>query len=210
MSRRGAQGVTLVELVVAMTLGLSLVVLLSQALGTTRHAWERGRALADRGSRAADAHESLRRLITGMAAAPAGEAAPFDASERAFDFVTTPSLGLRKQGSMRARLWVRDDGGQSLSLVLSLAPLHGPDGAAPSERVLLSNLHAAHLAYRYRSPAGVSHEPPHVGARPDLVIVAWNTAAEPARRWTVAVRPRVDTAGGCASDLPGGMRCTPP
>jgi hypothetical protein len=207
MSRRCARGFALVELLVAMALGMTLVVLLAQVSWSAQFAWERAATLSAQGSRELRAHDAVRRLVSGMVEPPPGIGAlDLEANERAFEAFTSPSQGLRKAGPLRARLAVREEADRNLSLVLSLAPPDAPTAearphASPLPTVLLSGLRAARIDYRYRVPGGLSAQRPGPQARPALVIVSWNAGSDPALARSVAVRPRIDAAGACAGDI---------
>jgi prepilin-type N-terminal cleavage/methylation domain-containing protein len=210
MSGRRWRGFTLVELLVAMSIGMTLVVLLAQVSWSGQLAWERAATLSAQGSRELRAHDAVRRLVSGMMEPPAGiGAVALEANERSFEAFTSPSQGLRKAGPLRAQLAIREEAGRNLSLVLSLAPPDAPltehrAHASPLRIVLLSGLRAARIDYRYRVPGGLSAQRPGPQARPDLVIVSWNAGSDPALARSVAVRPRIDAAGECASDIARG------
>lgn len=193
------RGFTLIEVLLAMAIGLVLIYVLSETFALTEKGWANARqsdGVTEQENRAAVVLLPL--LASMQPPTPEGLDPVTQDADQALEFTTLPPQSRADGGNMHARLAIQPDGHGFLALVLDLAP--AGDNRADAARhplVLLSGLTAARLSCRYAEHAAK-------GAPPELVVVSWRHSGDPKEPHELVVRPRVSISGRCQLDLTSG------
>lgn len=201
----GESGFTLVELLASISIGIVLVMLLTQTLSTSQSGWVRANELDQAIGREQSVETVLRRVLTHIQPILPGEhAPPLIRSATTFEFSAQPPQSRAMLGPLRGRLSVEPDADGRVALVLSTVAVNSQEGGMETDRqVLLTGLQSAQMSYhpvQQGSPDGVHHD----DSTPELIVVAWAYPGSNQHMKEVAVRPRLDVSGRCHLDLTSG------
>lgn len=204
-------GFTLIEVLASMSIGIVLIYLLTETLGTTQAGWMRASVLGQTIEQENRAARILRQTVTHLLPpAPDGGEHALVASDQAFGFHTLPPQARSTHGPLRGLLSVEAEPGGLFALVLALeAAAETTTLPAPvSRHVLLSGLASARISYLYAGPDTVSTGAARSDVAPDVLLVSWSYPQSMNDVAEVAVRPRLSVPGRCNLDLTSGT-CRP-
>lgn len=206
---RGTEtGFTLIEVLISLSIGVVLILLLSETLSATQAGRTRATQLSGALEREGDAIRILRHTLAYMLPpTPDGREHFIVATAESLEFFTLPPQSRGTEGVMHAQIAIKADGDGRFALVLELAPTapvqRFPEHA--SRHTLLAGLASAHLSYVFTETTGVTDLAIRRNGTPTLVIINWTYPdGDAGDSRELAVRPRLNLSGRCHLDMASG------
>ena len=199
-------GFTLLEILIAMAVGLVLLTLLSQSLSLVQSGFGRVKNAQYGLSDEIAAIRILEQAIIDLQPPIKAESTTTLVTETdRFEFDTLPVQSSRHLGRLRGTLSVEHDAAGLMVLVLDLKPATYPtsENIDREPHVLLRDLADVSFAYRYRGEHGLIDRPANAADIPVLVMLDWLPASAPGDRRSLVMRPRLSIPGGCYVDQVG-------
>ena len=197
MDARRDRGLTLLELLVAMSLSALLLSLLSEALYELRQAAARAATQAPRLEDWQRARAGLHQLLSAAVPATADRPTRFEGTDQQIAFVAASPRGLQYQGLLQVRIGIESNV-QDLSLIAQTRPL-GTSG--PWQKlVLLAGLQSARFTFQANGAAPARERWEHPRRLPAVVTVRWRGRDEVAPPVPVVVALRRGGDTSCSVD----------
>lgn len=200
-----ARGFTLVEILVALSAGILMIALLSQALLSVRDGWRSMRA----DLRIAQTEQAAVTILnTSLSQAlppdPADPRLSFQGAPHEVTFVVASSEPEGNGGLVSARVFVERSADGKMTLTMAIEPFLATTQVRHRDdrRPLLTGLHSVRITYNSKE-GGVVHSSDtwRAGSKlPDVVRIDLVYPQPSNRRTSLNIAPRLNTSGRCLFD----------